>query len=1569
MKENANTALYDKAIDRAAMTRLYDRHLEGQVTVILDGHEVRLDELIRKRHISMPQIDDEIRRTFRSVNRTTRASLLDLAKNEVSFAYQNLEAVASRLLPPKRVPHRVTAEFILERPLYSDRTLEMGWSGIAVHERKRLEKIIREGIAEGKTHEQIALEVRKGNVHRITRQQSRSLVTTAVTSVTAQSDQSVYRMNRHLLRGWQYVAVLDDRTTWTCAHRDGEIFDVDNVEMLPPAHYNCRSTTIPVLKSWDDLLKSETLTALQRRKIEELPPDLLKYYDGEAPDKESYHSWLARQPQSVQLRHLGDYEKVKLFQSGKIHLNKFTDDGREIGLNELKATSDSGYNIPGTTRRFAEAKERLDAMQLPILTPDDLINDKELRKTLREYFILQSTGLDGTLSLTNYRGLRIHTKSAMKRRILTSPPTEAQLIYNPITGRYMDARLYQPTPGVLNDAKRRVREATDLLDRDKEFILDFVDSLDEHLGMNERAVITENLRHIFRRQRENGEYWGNFKAVVQSQIKYDVVNISDAIETQLRYDSDVYKKLLQGSFIDPVLGNTMLRKLHDEFVPSIIARNKWEDSVAPKIARQLRDFYDADLLLKHPVLWNNISERELDKFYMKFVHRLASADMPDRDQLAVSLGRDLYNAAGLNGTKKKWFELGLSLLEKNNDLFEIETFGVQKRRMRGKITGAYFGPYYDTLTYNLRLMDPRLQEYLKLTRKVETGMRVPSISDSNILLVRPNYKTYFVRHRGGWYDTRIPITSDFKDFPVEFVDREMADALNWAARARYRINDDFHEAMRKLLYFEDDRGKAKHYNERNEFRKYLAARGDTYERFKTMEWLSQEKLAFSNNVFIDHRARIYERGFIGPQAGETFRPFLDSAKVKALGVTGFDNFVDQMGAFLGGLSDKFEGRFDSLTFEGRRKIANKWRPEMVKIGNHLRRGKPADIRAILDSEIVALVDGEELAKFYRFAMESAKIDEYLRVETKKPSMSPYSKANLQSLDRYMTSLVMEQDASSSGAQIIALTTRNKQLAELSNVVPTFRKQRLYDEIAALTFEDPRFREINVRLGLTEKDLRKAAKGKVMVQFYGAGERTGILSIEGKLAKLLEKDSETLVIKASQRDAIVSEISARIARVERYDPDGARELRDLRDTVKEVLNKGQDIGEQMMEDLWFLDSKTRDFLEKASSSYNRVVTPNDFKAIGKIMSEYMEEEVPILKSFTRHLGKMAEAYLLHAKPSQSDFDWVEIAKGMIHKGNKGYVLPNRVSEILGLRANEPVREKILKRFLFWQPGSNLRDFVFGVPGPHPTKSGLRADSTPYNRRTGAKYFKLDIPYLTLGVTRQGLRPKLTIAKEKSFGVKLFRANKMPKSWTRIPWVNFDGKTLEQSFTQSFEERLAYKDADGNWVTNIIQVPQKSQNSWWDEVLNKKGKISDIADVTKAKTAYGVNANHSNDAVIVKRFHLWGKKNNVMTSTVHDAFFTHISDMFDARAVLRKIYADTLRSSPIKATLDEMRKRGLPRDVYEQLLNEAIELGLIPVIGRSRIGGRLMTDTDILLREDVLREIPRSFDTKFGWYGVG
>ena len=432
----------------------------------------------------------------------------------------------------------------------------------------------------------------------------------------------------------------------------------------------------------------------------------------------------------------------------------------------------------------------------------------------------------------------------------------------------------------------------------------------------------------------------------------------------------------------------------------------------------------------------------------------------------------------------------------------------------------------------------------------------------------------------------------------------------------------------------------------------------------------------------------------------------------------------------------------------------------------------------------------------------------------------------------------------------------------------------------------------------------------------------------------------LVVKAADRDKVLNEISARAARYTKFDPETELELKQLRNTVRDIFNKGLDPGDDIMEALYFLDADTRAILEKMTRNYDMVVTPDDFKQIAKIMSEHLGEQVPILKDFTRFFGRLAEDFLKTANPKAADFDWKLIFKGQFIKGGKGGTkLPPRVSELLGLKANEPLSKKLLKRTTLFTPGNTLDEIYHGSKASE-------------NRRTGAKFFKYDV----LGI-------------DLNKGFEVFTANKMPKKWTSVPWVNFDGKVIEQNFTQVFEEKIHTRLPDGTRNVSILQVAQKTDTTWWDWVINKTGNVNDIADATKARTAYAVNGNHSNDAVIVKQFHLWGKKNGIGTSTIHDAFFANAADMLKARNALRVIYADMIDKNPIKKTLDEMLARGLPKELYDQYLNEAIDIGLIPVAGRSKVGGRVLQASDILTKEEVLREVPSGFKNDYGWYGVG
>jgi len=1394
---NAVTQSYDANVHRSAMIRLHERKINGKLGEILADHESNVDSLVRK-GAKKAEIDKAYSEVQDKLLNESSASLIGLMKDQLSFQWQTINSAIGQIWTTRR-PKIVAENFVLKSPLANNDTLGKAWKRLSAAERDRLEQVIRRGIAQGKTEDQIAVMIRRGNVHKISRQHSEALAITAITTVTTEADHAVYEANTKALLGWQYVAVLDSRTSDICQHRDGNVYAVNQRSMLPPAHYRCRSTTVPVFKSWADIAALENVAEVRRQNLKRLSAKQQAFYDGQTPLRENYNDWLKRQSTEVQLQHLGEYEKVRLLNEGKLTLDQFTNSqGNATTLSELKRLT---YDTPvSDSRRFAIAKATLDAMQLGAVSSDALV-EGDYFATLRDYYLLQSKELDGQLSLTNYRGQLMHTKKAMKGRVLNQLPTEDQMKFNPITGRYEDTRLYQPNPSVLNNAVRLVNENEDLLDKDKAFILKMNDALEDKMSVNERAAVVENLRIIMARQRKDGVPWGNFKAVIQGEMKFSVMNVSDLLETQLRADSDPFKKLLQDSYIDPVLGAVQLQDLHDNFISNIRARNRWEDTVAPKIASELRPIFTSDIPLK---IQARLSDADLQQFYLRFAHRLAFAELPDRDTLAVTLGRDLYNLANLNGSRNEWFALGTKMLESKRakKFYEIETYGVQKRRMKSRMSGQLFGPYYDTMSYNVRVVDKRIQEYSKLQRRVDLGLRVAVTSDDNRLVFRRGFKTYFTRGILGYEDTRIPITStsSFSDFPESFVDKDMVDALNWASGTKYRIDKDFFDFAEKLVYFQDDRGQAKKYNELNEYRQYLQSRQDTYERFKTMSWLRKKDAAFSNHPFIDHRARIYDRGLISPQSGETFRPFLATDRERPLGVDGYRNLVDQTGAFLGGLNDFFEGNYNSLTFSGRQKVALKWRKDLIEIGQAMLRGKPRDMRFVLDHPMVHRIDGEEQGKFFRIALEIAKVDDFLKGDYR----------DLTKLNNYMTRIAMEQDASSSGAQIIAMTTKNKQLAELSNVVPTVRKKRLYDEIAGKTFSDPRFKVLNEKLGLKEKDLQKAAKAQNMVTFYGAGERTGMLNVEGKLSKVLNKQENVLVVRASERDTVLQEIDARIARVERYDPETALELRVLRQNIRDIFNKGLDPGDEILDELYFLSPQTRELVEKMSQSYDKIVTPDDFKQIASIMSEYLAEDVPILKDFTKFFGRLAQDFLTNAKPSSSDFDWKSIAKiSLLGEKKKGYVLPDNVSRILGIKPGEPVSENVLKRFGFWTPNGTLADIIYGVQAPD-------------TRRVGATYLKVEVAQLA---TLNELQ--------------VFYANNLPGSWTSVPWVNFDGKVLEQVFTQSFEERLRYKDKDGNWMVNILQVPQKSEATWWEQVINKSGKINDIANATRARTAYAVN----------------------------------------------------------------------------------------------------------------------------------
>lgn len=194
----------------------------------------------------------------------------------------------------------------------------------------KVEQAIRQGWVEGESITEIVGRVRgtpqmnfTNGVLNVSNQHAEALVRTAVNHTHAVARESLFNNNRDIIKGVQYVATLDTKTTMICANLDGKVFPVDEGPR-PPQHFNCRSTVVPVVKSWREM-------GIDR---DEVPATTRASMDGQEPAKTTYSSWLKRQSAGVQRDALGD-RRYEMFRDGT-PIEKFVRDGRELTLEQLK---------------------------------------------------------------------------------------------------------------------------------------------------------------------------------------------------------------------------------------------------------------------------------------------------------------------------------------------------------------------------------------------------------------------------------------------------------------------------------------------------------------------------------------------------------------------------------------------------------------------------------------------------------------------------------------------------------------------------------------------------------------------------------------------------------------------------------------------------------------------------------------------------------------------------------------------------------------------------------------------------------------------------------------------------------------------------------------------------------------------------------------------------------------------------------------------------------------------------------------------------------------------------------
>jgi SPP1 gp7 family putative phage head morphogenesis protein len=180
-----------------------------------------------------------------------------------------------------------------------ERTRDNRWAGL----RDAVERTVGIGLAQGQTTQELARRLQDS--FELGKREATALVRTAVAHVAEGAREAMYLANDDIVKAVMWVSTLDSRTTGACKLRDGKVYDLKTKKPIGHdlpwnggpgrLHWQCRSVSVPVLGSWEDL-------GLDGSSI---GPGVRAAMDGEAPGSETYGPWLKRQPLPIKEAALG----------------------------------------------------------------------------------------------------------------------------------------------------------------------------------------------------------------------------------------------------------------------------------------------------------------------------------------------------------------------------------------------------------------------------------------------------------------------------------------------------------------------------------------------------------------------------------------------------------------------------------------------------------------------------------------------------------------------------------------------------------------------------------------------------------------------------------------------------------------------------------------------------------------------------------------------------------------------------------------------------------------------------------------------------------------------------------------------------------------------------------------------------------------------------------------------------------------------------------------------------------------------------------------------------------------
>lgn len=238
------------------------------------------------------------------------------------------------------LPSKTTLQRIASTSLIEGATIGQWFGRLQEETRFQLSRAVKLGVSLGETNAQILKRIISANekgpeVLAQTRRNGMAIVRTSVQTISNEVRQATFQENEDLVDGVQWLSTLDGRTSDICIARSGLVWTLPKYKPKghkipwnggPPAHWNCRSTTIPVLKSLEEMgIDPEGIPAQTRASM-----------DGQVAADLTFADFLKSKPPEFADEMLGK-GRAQLWRDGKITLSQLLDQrGNPLTLAQLR---------------------------------------------------------------------------------------------------------------------------------------------------------------------------------------------------------------------------------------------------------------------------------------------------------------------------------------------------------------------------------------------------------------------------------------------------------------------------------------------------------------------------------------------------------------------------------------------------------------------------------------------------------------------------------------------------------------------------------------------------------------------------------------------------------------------------------------------------------------------------------------------------------------------------------------------------------------------------------------------------------------------------------------------------------------------------------------------------------------------------------------------------------------------------------------------------------------------------------------------------------------------------------